>query len=704
MEVSQIKKICLKGSKTYLDFLSSKPNGGVEEIDVAKIDKISKNTYKLKVSKKLFAIDSVSFRYKGSSWKDFTSEDVQVKVYDIQKRTLVIKVSEKAEGFISDLNAKSWKLIIDLKFLVQRVIDWYELNGNKISFNTKRHTQSNFDSSVIFQDSKPSSEQQSAIDMIFNNPLSYVWGAPGTGKTRYVLSYSILSYIKQKKKVLVLAPTNVALEQVLSGVLEMTDKAGLSRKKVLRLGYPSQTFANEYGEICEIQGLEKELKRVNNQITILSSILGIQGKKEVELKRQIKLLEDVVYHQNDLRDKEQLFEKIGQKMLRKIKEKDKHVFEINRINREVFALKEKKKSFVNKLFGLFSKKNDIDGQILQLIEERSQHENKLEAVRQRMLSSEVKIDELKAKIASVKEIVDGKISELKKSNISSEVRRQNAQSILKALRQELKKEQENNEVYQSLSKEYDNLSKAQLEATLRAFHKEKERLLAYSVESRIEDALLVGATIDTFIHRFKEERPKFAHVFIDEAGYASIVKALTVFVSDAPVTFLGDHKQLPPVCEISRSKIEKDDKLQEVFTWDQSAIFTADFKEAKNLKAALNIYFNEQTPSERHLPTASLTESFRFGPNLARVLDQYVYDKGFSSKKTANTEIILYNVTNPPSSRGRKRLNEAEAIAIQNLIAEKFKIEDSVAILTPYRAQVTELKNCYRASKTKIKY
>jgi hypothetical protein len=256
----------------------------------------------------------------------------------------------------------------------------------------------------------------------------------------------------------------------------------------------------------------------------------------------------------------------------------------------------------------------------------------------------------------------------------------------------LSEEVEDNQIYKSLSKDYLNLSSIQLESLLSQFLNDKKRLEDYSIEVRIENALVIGATIDTYLHRFKEKNPDFAHIFLDEAGYASMIKALTIFNTNSPVTFLGDHKQLPPVCELSKSDIQKNEEYKEVLTWDQSAIFIADFWNSVDINFALNIYLKQTTPSKQNLPTSSLTESFRFGPNLAKVLDQYVYDEGFKSQKGENTEIIICNVVNPQTSRGRGRLNEAEAIAIQTLVSQNFKVKDSVAILTPYRDQVKELK------------
>lgn len=694
MEVSVIKEVCLKGSKTYYNYLSSKPNGGVEEVDISMIEQINLETFKIKVTKKLFDIDSVCFSYNGKVRKLFTAEDIQLKVYDNDKKILVVKVSNEVKPFISTLNYREWKLVIDLKFLVQRVIDWYESNGHLINLSNKTKTSIKFNRNVLFNENGfiPSVEQLKAIEMIFSNPFSYVWGAPGTGKTRFVLSYSILSYVKQKKKILVLAPTNVALEQVLSGIIEMTDKAGLERNKILRLGFPSQEFANEYGEICEIQGLEKELKRVNSQIKILSSILGIENDRELELKNQITLIKDLITQKNGVNSKSAILSDLTAKQDSSLSKSRGIERQIEILVKEENYLIKKKNSILAKVFSFLSKQIDYDKEIFLISEKKNSLTNVLINEEKTSKDYESQITSLNAEISKLQKDVNTTADFLVEIGLIEGTLNSDLSKALKNLEERLSIELENSQIYRSLSEEYSNLSPTQLEFLLNQFKAEQKRLENYSLESRIENALVVGATIDTYLHRFKEKRTDFAHVFLDEAGYASVVKSLTIFISSSPVTFLGDHKQLPPVCELSKLEIRKNEKYREVFVWDQSAIFISDFCKSDDLNSALKIYLNNQTPSAQNLPTSSLTESFRFGPNLAQVLDHYVYDEGFSSKKSINTEIIICNVANPPSARGRGRLNEAEAITIESLVKQNFNINDSVAILTPYRDQVKELK------------
>lgn len=688
---SEIKNICIEGSKSYYDFLSKKPNGGVEEVSIRKIEQISDNTFSLKIDKKLFDPDTVCFLYNGKFKRFYTGDSIAIKIYDNDQRVIIVKVSDEVIPIISDLVFSNWKIIIDLKFLVQRVIDWYELNGNRLKFNLGKRKDSQFDSSVIpkGEDNNPSEEQNEALNTIFSEKFSYIWGAPGTGKTRFVLSYSILHYIKKNVKVLVLAPTNVALEQIFQGIIEVTDLAKVKRSKLLRLGYPSKEFADKYGEVCEIQGLEKELKRVNNQIDIISSILGIKSEREAELENNIKIVNNSLYLKNELSirvKKEEELQKNIQLLQAKLKVENSQLLNIRA---EIDALIQKKNSIFNKIFSSFSKKVDYDLEIFK----KSRREKELAFNIEKI---EKNISDLSSEIVSLVE---------EKKNLDN-VYRQSLESLmflnngniiehndlLNKLNIELNRELERHIEYKPLVKDYEKYSESQLTDFLKQLKNEKDKLENYSIDKRIENSQVIGATLDTFLHRFKEKTLNVAHIFLDEAGYASIVKALTIFTENIPITFLGDHKQLPPVCELSKGEIQQEEKYSDIFVWDQSAIFIGELWKSTNKVEALKKYLALQEPSRDSIPRASLTYSYRFGPNLAKTLEKYVYSDGFRSRKESNTEIVIYDTINPIEARVKGRLNEAEAVCIKSYVNDNFSFQDSIAILSPYRDQVKRLE------------
>ncbi len=695
MKASEIRNICINGSKAYYNYLSNKRNGGVDEIQVTQIEKVDDASFKFKITKKLFDPDTVSFRYNGNSIQTFTSEDIKIKVYDNDKKVIVVNVSPKVIPLISPLKANEWKVIVDLKFLVQRVIDWYELNGNNLKFQPGPSSNDiEFDESVIMPEKgKPSEEQQKAIQTIFDYRFSYIWGAPGTGKTRMVLSYALLTYVKKKKRAFVLAPTNVALEQIFRGIIEMTDAAGIKRKKLLRLGFPSQSFAKDFGEVCEIQGIEKELKRINTQIKIISSILGVDTEEIKKLKKLLSELEKLKEHQ----DQKTIKTQERGNVFRKVNDLSSSL----ETNRKRLRLIEKEREVI------FKKKNSLLGKFLGLLSERAKYDKELE----NLSISEKELEESNSKIkASISQyqsdlhtlaneitIIEEKITALtthiKESSFSKKDPLNNIDRAIESLQKSLDEQSEEIQISDALKKEYESLSKEELQNQLEKYEAERKKLLQYSLEERLENVNVIGATLDTYLYRFKEKPLKANHYFIDEAGYASTIKALTVFRSENPITLLGDHKQLPPVCELSKRDIKKFEEYRDVFLWDQSAIYLEEIWSIDNKNIILQNYLNSQPPSFRNLKKASLTQTYRFGPNLAKTLGEYVYhEDGFSSNEGNNTEVVICKVSNPENLQKRKRLNEAEALCIRTYVNKYHSQDSNLAVLSPYRDQIKRLK------------
>ncbi|WP_321307332.1 AAA domain-containing protein [Marinifilum fragile] len=703
MKATDLKEICLKGAYKYYDYLSSKPNGSVEEVDIKKIQKIDETTFKLIISKKIFDLDAIYYAYQGDERKIITPEKLKIKLYDREKGVLIVKAEKSILNMLSSLDSNRWKIIIDLKFLVQRVIDWYELNGNKLKVHTGQTTSSvHFDDSVYLEGSRPSDEQEKALKTIHTQNFSYIWGAPGTGKTKFVLSYAILAYLKQKKKVLVLAPTNVALEQVFTGILEVTDKAGIDRNNFIRLGYPSSDFAEKYGEICEVQGVEKELKQIKEQIKVISISLGDKTDSRIKIEKQIKYINNLLEVNSECAVLESEISDLE-----------------NRLENIIGVLNQKMSLLENLLADenkLLKKKNSSFQKTVSLFISSDKIRKKLEALKneQEDLYKIINLNEgTKKKLNRKKEALRGRLSELKRIEIPliNKIREVNANFdiergsiILSELDEKLTEEIEKEKIYHSLVQEYNGITYEDKKEKLNVLEDRKKKLEAYSLESRLEDANVVGATLDAYLFRFKEKEHHFNHIFIDEAGYASVIKALTVFTSNTPITLLGDHKQLPPVCEISKPDIKKDNSLHEVFVWDQSAIFISSLWESENLEQCLEKYYTLIDPSSTNMIKVALTKTHRFGANLAKTLEKYVYhEQGFKSEKDENTEVILYNVFNPIDARGQKRLNEAEAYCIKKYLEENFKVDDSVAVLAPYRAQVEYLQKELPAYKDKNK-
>jgi ATP-dependent RNA/DNA helicase IGHMBP2 len=79
------------------------------------------------------------------------------------------------------------------------------------------------------------SQQQAILFALANPPLSIIHGPPGTGKTTTVIEL-IRQYIRKELKVLVCAPSNIAVDNLLEKLIHQ-------KESVLRLGHPARVLA-----------------------------------------------------------------------------------------------------------------------------------------------------------------------------------------------------------------------------------------------------------------------------------------------------------------------------------------------------------------------------------------------------------------------------------------------------------------------------
>ena len=692
MTAKEIRSLCIDASQVYYDYLER--NGkGIHTINILSIAKVKHDKLKLKVSSKIFDEESLVFKSL-SDGKEWTIESIKIQVYDRDTNNLIIKPNAEVYESMAGARASDWIILSDLKFLVERVEQWYEVNGKDLALPKKASSLHPPKADFFFEDDRPSEEQRRALDLVFKNPLSYIWGAPGTGKTQFVLSYAILNYLADKKKVAIVAPTNHALEQIYRGVIKMTDKAGIERKQILRLGGPSKKFADEYPDVCEVIGLENQLRQLDKQIDILENILGIDEFSEEEAYLQ-EALEHIAKAKKLASDRDDL-EEADRSLYKQLEEIEINVraseLRIRNLQGEQESLRKKRDSLLYGLAKVFGKNKNYTREIERLIWEEAtlgMELKKADVVKEETLK---KIKEnnahLEEDFATLETTLDSLGSTLAKTKIPQEDIPYDFGEQLDLIKERLDQIEDDRPVYETLATEYRNLDETVIRLNYEKLKEERARLANYSTEERLRNVSIIGATLDTYLYRFREEKLKVNHIFLDEAGYSNIIKALTLFNQKVPITFLGDHMQLPPVCELSKQDIQQNEEFRPVTVWDRSAIYIEDVFEQKDLTGVVERYLSGARPSFRRLKKENLTGTFRFGRALADVLQQFVYPEGFSSQKREETEVIIYDVQNPTHLRNGTRKNQSEVTAIGNLIRSNFTAEDSVAILAPYTAQV----------------
>ena len=193
-------------------------------------------------------------------------------------------------------------------------------------------------------------------------------------------------------------------------------------------------------------------------------------------------------------------------------------------------------------------------------------------------------------------------------------------------------------------------------------------------------------TIDAFIQYTLKVKIEVDHIFCDEAGYMSNIKALTLFKNDCPITFLGDHMQLPPVSEVKNDDLKA---MKNSFLYSQSSLFFESMFLRENEDLLYKEFLNQTLPKYEKTIQISLKLTHRFGLNLASVLDKFVYKFGFESALNHDTQLLFID-SNSDSNDATERSSIQEALIIKELV-KKFEGK-SFAILTPYKKQVKILK------------
>ena len=146
-------------------------------------------------------------------------------------------------------------------------------------------------------------DQEIAILKSLSQEVTFIWGPPGTGKTKTLISL-LSRLMKTGKKVLVTANTNAAIDEILKKLLESEEASSyITDGKILRFGVP--TF--EHHKMDSVLP-EKRLKKKNNDIEDKTNAL----QKELN-----SLLNKKQYHEtqeNSLIEKSKLNEKVNQEI------------------------------------------------------------------------------------------------------------------------------------------------------------------------------------------------------------------------------------------------------------------------------------------------------------------------------------------------------------------------------------------------------
>ncbi|WP_400201508.1 AAA domain-containing protein [Candidatus Methanarcanum hacksteinii] len=638
MDAKTIKEIGIRSCEDMLEQISHMQKGvdprenslvSMVVNDVKHIVR-KENYIQIELIKGIKDLDNLGLSIENSKQKYFysdnsSSEDYVIfDDYDESSRTVLAYPSDSLMKIINEHEDKDIKVIVDMKWLIELTKNCFERYGDRIGYP---HSTPHFEAGVDYgfpAEGEPTEEQKQAVDTVLNNSLSYVWGAPGTGKTQYVLATSILAYVKKGKRVAIIAPTNNSVEQVLRGVLKVIEKDDPDNKyinpkqDILRMGAATAEFIHDYGDLCEDNAIVSKIK---------------------QLQRSNKIIESILFE-------------------RSIDKLDANFDQIEALYEEEYDI------------APFEKKKQIEAQIMDYW-------------------SEIKI------IVGSHQELSGYVENIDEFNLRTRV-----SSIRSRLKE---RDRPSLEITH-----YKDSTDAELSLIIEDNNKRLAEYEKYGTGYRSKHVKIMAMTPFILMGRpslFEEGGiVDVDHIFIDEAGYANLIQTMPVFMCGPPITMLGDHMQLPPVCEIDREKIitwatgEFNGYMKNGFMWDQSARFIESFlfDDIDNIR---DQYVKDEEPSYKITALANLTKSHRFADSLAKILDKAVYKNGIRGREDTHLEVICYNVVgkNPET-----RMNPEEVEAVTEYIKKNKSTIGEFAVITPYRDQRKEIARRNRSVEDQI--
>lgn len=128
--------------------------------------------------------------------------------------------------------------------------------------------------------------QDLALKQASTQPITFIWGPPGTGKTT-TLAKVALEYILKGKRVLMLSYSNVSVDGALLKIAEMSD---YEPGQIIRYGYPRVRKLLESETLTSYSYVlhkNKELASVYNELMQERSRLNSNNPRRIEIRKMI---------------------------------------------------------------------------------------------------------------------------------------------------------------------------------------------------------------------------------------------------------------------------------------------------------------------------------------------------------------------------------------------------------------------------------
>ena len=501
-------------------------------------------------------------------------------------------------------------------------------------------------------------EQKRAILRSMSQEVSFIWGPPGTGKTK-TLSILLNTLIAAGKSVLLVANTNAAVDEIFRKFMDDANNASFIQDgKIIRLGIPiaederfNQLLIDRIGEKRTFE-IKKRLEELQIELDSTSALAKKYEDIEKNLLQNKQQREALIIEYARIEEKKQAIQKRIDAAKVDKEQTDKILF-------DKLQLLEKAKN-ANAFKRLFTglHKNQIEAEI-------KETENKFRISQLELQSAQTEFEDSIEKRDSISALIK-ELDEKSNPNV-------NGIKTLDSLRQtivNLKAETENN------GKEKSSL---QIEAQK-------------SKESVFNSALVIGATIARACIDPKISKRKFEVLIVDEASMAALPNMFFLAgLCSSHYIISGDFRQLPPIAKSNSEIVKK---------WLKNDIF----QQAGIVDSVENNLVDERL--------VMLREQYRMHQAICELISEAVYCDRLKTPEYVATSkeklaglppfegdaLIMCDTAqaNPFITRPKNswsRISPYSAVISSNLAlkcvenGEKQGLKINVGVITPYRAQ-----------------
>lgn len=504
----------------------------------------------------------------------------------------------------------------------------------------------------------PNVEQQLAIRRSMSQEVTFIWGPPGTGKTR-TLSWILNILIQAKKSVLLTANTNRAVDEILKKFVDdPANRPLVEEGRIVRLGIP------------------------DDEDESLNCILfeTIAEKRTVAIQKNISELQaQIESSQNALRK----YEEIERSSVKRIVQKEHQIQEREKVEAEIIALQSR----------ITRAQANVEREETLLSDKRQSLEKAKNVGKIKRFLSGLDTGRIQAEIASIengREMARLELHSLQKQ-LSDQVQEKNTISgAINQYRNEIEPPVDGLTTLESLRQRTIDLRE----------EADSKRKLMIQLQSHIgkikedvfNEALVIGSTIARATLDPKICKRKFDTLVVDEASMASLPDVFFLAgLCSSHYIVSGDFRQLPPIARC---------KSVTCLRWLKRDIFT---------QAGIVEAVDTGIDDDR---LVMLREQYRMHPDICALVSDAVYERklktpgDISSLKEKLAEIPPFEgralvfcdtaTTNPLITRPENTFSRLSpySAAISSKIAvqciregEKNGFQLNVGIVTPYREQ-----------------